>query len=393
VTGQTATGGPVRGRRRARFGVSASGWAPIVVSLAAAAALLVLAVGPASADPTIRSKQAQAQAVLAEIRALDSEVARAAESWNYAQLELERLNGELASNGRHLVAARRSLVVAQQRIAERLRELYVAGDGDSTLEVILGSRSLDDVIARFDAIQRVSNQDAQILRTVERYRREVETRRARLQQARAEQERIVAQRAAEKEAIEAKLAERQRLVASIKDEIARLQAAERRRQAALAAQARARLQAQRLAALEAAEQPAAPVEQAAAAAPPAPLPDGSRAAQVVAIAMQYLGVPYQWGGASPAQGFDCSGFVMYVYAQIGISLPHNAAMQFGYGTPVSREELQPGDLVFFDGLGHNGIYIGGGQFIHAPHTGDVVKISSLYEDWYASQWVGARRIL
>jgi len=366
---------------------------PIVVSLAAAAALLVLAVGPASADPTIRSKQAQAQAVLAEIRALDSEVARAAESWNYAQLELERLNGELASNGRHLVAARRSLVVAQQRIAERLRELYVAGDGDSTLEVILGSRSLDDVIARFDAIQRVSNQDAQILRTVERYRREVETRRARLQQARAEQERIVAQRAAEKEAIEAKLAERQRLVASIKDEIARLQAAERRRQAALAAQARARLQAQRLAALEAAEQPAAPVEQAAAAAPPAPLPDGSRAAQVVAIAMQYLGVPYQWGGASPAQGFDCSGFVMYVYAQIGISLPHNAAMQFGYGTPVSREELQPGDLVFFDGLGHNGIYIGGGQFIHAPHTGDVVKISSLYEDWYASKWVGARRIL
>ena len=69
---------------------------------------------------------------------------------------------------------------------------------------------------------------------------------------------------------------------------------------------------------------------------------------------------------------------MYVYAQVGVSLPHNAAAQYGYGAPVStRRSSQPGDLVFFDGLGHVGIYIGGGQFIHSPHTGDVVKISSL----------------
>jgi cell wall-associated NlpC family hydrolase len=107
--------------------------------------------------------------------------------------------------------------------------------------------------------------------------------------------------------------------------------------------------------------------------------------------MQFLGTPYVWGGSSPG-GFDCSGFVMYVYAQIGVSLPHNAAAQFGYGTPVSREQLEPGDLVFFDGLGHNGIYIGGGQIIHSPHTGDVVKISSLSEGWYNSRFVGARRL-
>ncbi len=83
---------------------------------------------------------------------------------------------------------------------------------------------------------------------------------------------------------------------------------------------------------------------------------------------------------------------MYVYDQVGVSLPHNAAMQYGYGVPVSRGDLQPGDLVFFHGLGHMGMYIGGNQFIHAPHTGDVVKISDL-SGWYDQTWVGARRIL
>ena len=120
----------------------------------------------------------------------------------------------------------------------------------------------------------------------------------------------------------------------------------------------------------------------------APAPP-SRYGGVVGIAMQFLGTPYVWGGSSPG-GFDCSGFVMYVYAQVGVSLPHNAAAQFGYGAPVSRDQLEPGDIVFFDGLGHNGIYIGGGQFIHSPHTGDVVKISSLCDSWYDRGFVGAR---
>jgi peptidoglycan hydrolase-like protein with peptidoglycan-binding domain len=123
----------------------------------------------------------------------------------------------------------------------------------------------------------------------------------------------------------------------------------------------------------------------------APAPS-SRGTRVVAIAKRYLGIPYRWGGASPATGFDCSGFVMYVYAKVGVSLPHNAAAQYRYGRAVSRANLAPGDLVFFNGLGHDGIYVGGGRFIHSPHTGDVVKISSIHDSWYASRWVGARRL-
>ena len=99
-----------------------------------------------------------------------------------------------------------------------------------------------------------------------------------------------------------------------------------------------------------------------------------------------------FGGESPS-GFDCSGLVAYAYAQVGVSLPHYTVAQYNYSdsVSVSRSQLEPGDLVFFTGASHVGIYIGGGQFIHAPHTGDVVKISSL-SGYYASAFIGGRRI-
>lgn len=114
-------------------------------------------------------------------------------------------------------------------------------------------------------------------------------------------------------------------------------------------------------------------------------------ADVVAVARKYIGAPYRWGGSSPS-GFDCSGLVRYAYAQVGVELPHNAAKQYALGVPVEREDLQPGDIVFFDRLRHNGIYIGGGRFIHARQTGKRVAVAGLDEAWYATHWVGARRI-
>jgi cell wall-associated NlpC family hydrolase len=122
---------------------------------------------------------------------------------------------------------------------------------------------------------------------------------------------------------------------------------------------------------------------------PPPAPAGPGHVDAASIALRYLGVPYRWGGASPG-GFDCSGLVMYVFAQLGISLPHYAAAQYGFGTPVPRDQIQPGDLVFFDGLSHVGIAIGNGQMVHAPHTGDVVRISNISD--FGAGYVGARRI-
>ena len=119
--------------------------------------------------------------------------------------------------------------------------------------------------------------------------------------------------------------------------------------------------------------------------------------EIVSLAQQYLGVPYVYGGSSPS-GFDCSGFTMYIFAQVGVKLPHGATSQLSYGASVSRSELQPGDLVFFQDYGavasHAGIYIGGDQFIHASssyYNGHCVVISSLTETYYNSHYYTARR--
>ncbi len=126
----------------------------------------------------------------------------------------------------------------------------------------------------------------------------------------------------------------------------------------------------------------------------APASSSGRGQSIVNTAMNYLGVRYVWGGTSPS-GFDCSGLVQYVCRKNGISVPRVAAAQRGAGRYVSRENLSPGDLVFFSnggGVSHVGIYIGNGNMIHAPQTGDVVKVSSINTSYRVSHYAGAVRV-
>jgi peptidoglycan DL-endopeptidase CwlO len=109
--------------------------------------------------------------------------------------------------------------------------------------------------------------------------------------------------------------------------------------------------------------------------------------RVVSYARHFLGIPYRWGGASPSTGFDCSGLVRFVYGHFGIALPHSSWGDLARGRRIARGSLRPGDLVFFYGASHVGIYVGGGRYLNAPHTGARVRISTMgYSGYY-----GARR--
>jgi cell wall-associated NlpC family hydrolase len=359
-------------------------------SLVIAIAALVGATAVSASADSITSKQAEARSVLGQIQQLDSSLERAIEAYDLANVKLAHVKHDLATNTHNLTVAKKSLGNAQQQLSARLVDLYTSEGQDSTLAVLLGSSSLDEMLNRMDAADRVSQQDALVLRQVAHFRREVQHRQVMLKKEHAEQVQVVAERAAAKASIESQLGQRRALLDSIHNQIAQLQAQERARQAELERELQARLAAQNQAsAQQALVQTVQPPVGGSGGSGGGPAPPPHYGG-VVGIAMRYLGTPYVWGGASPA-GFDCSGFTMYVYAQVGVSLPHNAAAQYGYGSPVSRSDLQPGDLVFFDGLGHVGLYVGGGSFIHAPHTGDVVKISSL-TGWYAATYVGARRL-
>jgi cell wall-associated NlpC family hydrolase len=347
-----------------------------VVALCAAAS--------ASADPgSVAAKQAQAQQVLGQIDQIDQSLGAAVEQYNLANVRLQKIEGDLRENRKQLTLARANLKIAQKSLAARLVSAYTSTQDNSTLSLLLGSTSFEDLLNRVETVNSTSSQDANIVQQVASSKAAIQRNRNALRDAHAEQQHVVAQKAAQRQHIQSQLAARRNLLSSIRGEIQRIKAAEAAQQRQLAAAAQARVAGQTTPTVSGIGVGAS-------------TPEGSTIAPpkvhggFVGVAMHYLGVPYVWGGSSP-RGFDCSGLVMFVFAQIGVSLPHSSYAMYNMGTPVSLSQLQAGDLVFFSGASHMGIYIGGGQFIHAPHTGDVVKISSL-SGYYSSAFAGGRRI-
>jgi cell wall-associated NlpC family hydrolase len=369
----------------------------LVVILATCLIALVAAL-PTQAAPKqeIASKRAQAEEARRQLAELGAQLEPAIERYNKSVAELKQVNAEIAFNQKQIKVTEANLRVSQVELDSKLEQSYRVGEPD-LLASVLSQQSLSQVLAVTDLFDRSQNQAADMIGGLRQSKKTLTRHKQDLQVAQDRAASLKAERAAEKRRIDAGIAQSQQLVAGLEDEIQQLIAEEAARQEQLRQEALAALAAQEQATAAAAAQSevaiggsvaeVATAESGEAQSAPAPesapveLPptDGSLGAQAVSIAMQYLGVPYVWGGASPG-GFDCSGLTSYVYAQLGVGLSHYTGSQWNEGTRVPADQLLPGDLVFFHSdLHHMGMYIGNGQMIHAPQTGDVVKISPLMD--------------
>ncbi|HEY3462535.1 MAG TPA: NlpC/P60 family protein [Gaiellaceae bacterium] len=364
------------------------------LGLAALAAATAATVARAHSTPEIRRQQAHERAVLAQVDQIGKALQLVEDEAGKAQQRVVQVNQSLRENEYRLHLAKGNLHAAQQRLMSRIYSLYVNG-APSTVDVIAGSHSISQLIDRAESAQVLSDQDGALAQQAIRFEHTVQQREERLKALKRRRENALAEIKAKARLKADELAQQKRLLASIHTTIANLQAQEAARERAQRAAALARLRAEEAARKKAAEQaaqtPTSSPTSTPAPGPPPPVPTGDPGVghpQAASIALGYLGVPYVYGGASPS-GFDCSGLVMYVYAQLGISLPHYTVAQWNATVPISSSQMQPGDLVFFDGLGHVGIYIGIGQFVDAPHTGSVVRIDSI--SGFGS-FDGARRV-
>jgi len=294
----------------------------------------------------------QIESIMLEINKNDANIAKTEKDIGQTQIEIAKAEEEIQ---------------AEQALFEsRVRSMYISGTATSNIEILLDSKSLDDLISRAENMKRIINYNISIINNYKAKKEALDQKKAKLAAAK---ENLLALKSEN----EAKLANLNKEKADQNALIAQLRAQE--------SKYGAQIRAAEAAALAASQAAIAKIRKSSTG---VAVSRGSAiysSNAVIAYASNYLGVPYVWGGTTPS-GFDCSGYVQYVFAHFRINLPRVAAAQQGVGTYVTRDQLQPGDLVFFgDPAHHVGIYVGDGCMIHAPHTGDVVKIQKLNSDF------------
>jgi cell wall-associated NlpC family hydrolase len=324
--------------------------------------------------------------------------------------EIENLSQQIAIYTGSIAEMENQLNIDSQKEQEllahyKIRVRAMEENGKFTyLAILFGAKSFDDLLSRIDCIQEIMEYDSGLVEDVRAAQAKVQDAKADMEAEMAEQEKVCAE-------YKEKQAELLSQQAEVEDVLESLQAdsAEYESQLASVSALQTSLSGQisdmeaELAELERirAEQEAARRSAAQGSSQGSQWygdTAGTASGQdIVDYAMNFLGVSYVYGGTSPS-GFDCSGLVYYCYRHFGYSVNRTAAGLAYNGTEVSSYDLQPGDVILFtssDGsyIGHTGLYIGNGQFIHAPHTGDVVKVSSLSDAYYTNHYWGARRVV
>ena len=383
----------------------------VVAAALFAAVVLVpaLSAAPAQGDE-IGDLRSRAAAISAQMTDLQAEIRTNTTEVEKARYRSSQLDTEIADKRKTLATARRSESSARKQLSQFALRAYVSGGNSAGLNEVIGtdgdkigqrngylSTAVGDrqqLVDDYSAAQSVTRDQARRL--------EADQSEAKATEARVESKQLKAQQAAQDLADIRSQLDGQLATLVAEQQAAQARAAEQRvraqaeAQAAAAARQNAAAQQARAAQTAALPPVVTPSENAAPMPPPvnppafvAP-PNASAAAIAIAAAQSQLGVPYSWGGGNASgpsygiaqgantRGFDCSGLTLYAYAQAGISLSHLTYSQMQQGQVVPLSQIQPGDLVFYWGGGHMALYVGGGQVIHAPQTGDVVRYGSLY---------------
>lgn len=381
----------------------------------------------------LQAQNSQVQTEQARQNAISSEVALTQKQVAVLQGQVDSTDAQIGSKQKDIAAAQQQIDQDYTLLKERLRAMYVSGD-DSFLIVLLNSNGVSDFLNRIEMVKAVSDHDNRIIQELREEQAQLDADKKALDQARQELLQEQGTMAAKQDILNAQLAQQNQVVAqaqanaqstqqtvtSVKQQAAKTDA---QINAEIAAEAAAAKAAAQKAAQQAAAQAAAsrsggssssaqtgsggsasstsrPSSGGTAPSPIATSPNGfATPAYVINYAETFVGYPYVFGTAGP-DTFDCSGYVQWVFAHAaGIGLTHSAAeqSQSSLGTPVSRNDLQPGDLVFFNvdgsGIDHVGIYIGGGQMVNAENPSVGVKYDSITSGYWSSRFAGARRFL
>ncbi|MCM3569504.1 C40 family peptidase [Neobacillus mesonae] len=385
----------------------------------------MIQVTPAFAAPPVtqgqlHSAQQRVEDFETRVQILDDKISNSMTKSEELSGQIKTMQEKVKGTEAEIKTAKEDLEVHKAVYAERLKSIQLEGKQSIAVyaELLLSSDDLSQFFTRFTAISQVLQSDSDLLNGLKEKEQALKTAQEKLQNELDSLQKAKDELTALQQSIEKDKQEIQTALAAAKDDFANLQTQyneeqEAKRQAELAR--RAQEEAEK-AAQQQTQQAAQPAQQASQeqhqvrqqpastnndtkSSKPAPAPkpapakkvtsSGSASAgSVISIAKQYLGVPYVWGGTTP-RGFDCSGFVQYVYRQAGVSLPRVSRDQQRVGTSVPLSQVQPGDLVFRGNPAyHVGIYIGGGKYIHAPQTGDVVKIAT----FNPSKFTNAKRV-